>query len=122
QIVQKYQALWIQRKADQRATLARADMSPEDKRKALAAFDAAAVKARADIDGYWKRETASLDAENDLVEYLIGTRSGWRPQGDNVIFTRPGLMEPFNAKVQRLKQVKADEQAYVNQINAQARQ
>ena len=116
-IVDKYAALYERRKAEHRREIGALYSTNYQREQALAKFDANNAQTAQDVASYWAQERDILSRENDMVDYLRRVRSGWRADGDRVLFTRPGLLPAYQADVNDLRERHAALSALVSRMN-----
>ncbi|HWE44738.1 MAG TPA: hypothetical protein VG407_01810 [Caulobacteraceae bacterium] len=116
-IIDKYEALFGQRKAEERKTVGALYANSNRQSAALAKFDQNSAQLSLQMNAYWSEQRGVIDEEGGIVAFLRRIRGSWRADGNRVLFLRPGLLQTYEKELSDLRGREATLSNLVYQMN-----
>jgi hypothetical protein len=121
QIIAKYRALERTRMSEFRNAVANAPLGEPEKSDALAGLDRSLAETNPQMDREWDLEDAIVVQYDEALALLARHPGRWRVIGDQLAFTDARDLDAFNAHIENVKQMAAEQQAIRDQAVAKVR-
>jgi hypothetical protein len=117
-LVARYHALQIAHRAQMRERIAKADIGEANRVRALRGFDRGAASVAPISDRNFALEDQMLSEADGVIQVLARSKGQWSASGPMIQFRRPADLAEFDAHMDAIRRLSAEEIALVAQINA----
>jgi hypothetical protein len=121
-LVAKYQALAAQRNGEERSQLGALYSDPDQKQRALTAFDNQIAQIAPTMDNYWRLQFEMVSREQTLVSFLARARGAWRPYAGKVMFMNTAMMQAYQRDLNDMRGTEAQISDLVAQMHVRSEQ